>query len=266
VRWLGAAALTASTAIAARWLRAAMAARPRAHEPGIPAASDPAAARDEQRLADTLLWRWAEREVALRAVQPFRERPGFQPLRVLDLDHGPGGVACALAALLPQDATLVAVDVPAGMADLARHRALRRVPYRTIHFVRAAPQALPFQDGAFDLMVSAGGLHHWANPYASLVEVAHVLAARGRYYVVDLRRDLNLAQWLLVRLLQAVFTPRNLRAIDEPTASIAAAYVPHEAEWLAARAKLPDVRIAQGPGWLAIEPSPAANAHVLELE
>jgi SAM-dependent methyltransferase len=257
-RWLGVAALTASTATAARWLRAAIAARPWAHEPGRPAADDPAAARDEQRLADTLLWRFLERRVALRAVRPLRERPTFRRLRVLNLDHGPGGVACALADLLPQDATLVAADSIPGMADLARHRARRRVPYRTIQFVRARPHALPFQDGAFDLVVSAGGLHQWPNPHAVLVEARRTLADGGRYFVGDLRRDLNLAQWLLVRLLQAVVVPRDLRAIDEPSSSIGAAYAPHEAEWLAARAQLPDLRITRGPGWLAIEPSSSA--------
>jgi SAM-dependent methyltransferase len=191
-----------------------------------------------------------------RERRPLDSLPAIAVLLALVvIGAGACGLAAALAALLPADATLVATDSPPGMADLARHRACRRVPYRTIHFVRARPHALPFHDGAFDLAVSAGGLHQWPNPHAALVEVRRTLAAGGRYFVVDLRRDLNLAQWLLVRLVQSVVVPRDLRAIDEPSSSIGAAYAPHEAEWLAARAQLPDLRITRGPAWLAIEPS-----------
>jgi ubiquinone/menaquinone biosynthesis C-methylase UbiE len=254
-RLLAAGLLTAATAVATRWLRVALETRPNAHEPGPAAANVPAAARDEQRLADTTLWRAVERRVAMHALQPFRARPPLHRLRILNLDHGPGGIAAALAALLPQDATLVASDATAGMAALARHRLRRRVPHRRPHFVQTWSHVLPFQDDTFDLVVSSGGMHQWPNPHAALVEIERVLAQGGRYYVLDLRRDLNLALWLLVRFVQAVLTPRDLRAIDEPSSSVAAAYVKHEAEWLAARAKLRDFSIRLGPAWLIVEPS-----------
>jgi SAM-dependent methyltransferase len=260
VRWLGVGVLTAGTAIVARWLRSAIETRPVAHEPGPSRIADPAAARAEQRLADTLLWRLVERRIALRALQPFRQRPTFKPPVVLNLDHGPGGVASALAAILPLDATLVAVDSAPGMAALARNRLRRRVPRRTVGFVQALPQSLPFRDGAFDLVISAGGMHRWPNPHAVLVEVERLLAEAGRYFGIDLRRDLNLGQWLLVRFVQGTLVPRDLRQIDEPSSSIGAAYTPQEAEWLAARAKLPGLRITSGPAWLLVEASrrPAA--------
>ena len=247
--------LTGTTATVALWLRRAVETRPRWREPAAAAADDPPAARDEQRLADTLLWRVAERWLALQAVRPLLVRPTFKPPRVLNLDHGPGGLACALARRLPGDATLVAVDTTPGMAHLARHRGARRLRYRTVHFAQAWPHDLPFRDGAFDAVVSAGGLHQWPNPHQTLVEVRRALADGGRYYVADFRRDVSLVQWLLVRFVQAVMTPRNLQAFDEPSASIAAAYAPHEAEWLAARAKLPDLQVRLRLGWLRIEPS-----------
>ena len=249
--------LTGTTATVALWLRRAVETRPRWREPVAAAAGDPPAARDEQRLADTPLWRLAERWLALQAVKPFIVRPTFKPLRVLNLDHGPGGLACALARRLPGDATIVAVDAAPGMAHLARHRAARRLRYRTVHFAQAWPHDLPFRDGAFDAVVSACGLHQWPNPHQTLVELRRALADGGRYYVADFRRDLNLGQWLLVRFVQAVMTPLNLRALGEPSASIGAAYAPHEAEWLAARAKLPDLQIRLRPVWLTIEPSEA---------
>src|SRR6266536_1499678 len=75
--------LTGITAAAALWLRHALETYPRRRESGAPAAADPPAARDEQRLADTTIWRLADRWLALEAVRPFRVRPGFRPLRFL---------------------------------------------------------------------------------------------------------------------------------------------------------------------------------------
>jgi ubiquinone/menaquinone biosynthesis C-methylase UbiE len=257
MRWVRWAALTAATAVAASWLRGVVDEQPVWRRPAPPAACDPAAARAEQRLADTPAWRWIETWLARRAVRPFRVRPSFRPLRVLNLDHGPGGIAGALARETPQDATIVATDPLAGMADLASHRAgppvARRGTRGSLHFVRAWTYRLPFVDGAFDLVVGAGALHQWPDPEAALSEVGRVLAGGGRYLVADLRRDLPLWLWILARLAQAALAPPALRALGEPGASIAAAYAPHEAEWLAARARLPDLGVARGPAWLMIE-------------
>jgi ubiquinone/menaquinone biosynthesis C-methylase UbiE len=213
----------------------------------------PAAARDEQRLADTRLWRMAEARVARRALAPFRVRPSLRRLRVLNLDHGPGGVAAALARQAPQDSLVLAVDPLEGMADLARNRAARWGHRAPLDFARAWSFSLPFADGSFDLVVSAVALHQWPNPEAVLGEIARVLTPQGRYFILDLRRDMPVALWLLAQLVQTFLTPKDLRNMGEPGASIGAAYAPHEAEWFAARAKLPDLRIARGPAWITIE-------------
>jgi ubiquinone/menaquinone biosynthesis C-methylase UbiE len=258
-RWGALAALSATTAYASRWLRDALEARTRVRVPTLPAAADPPAARAEQRLAESPLWRVAERRLASRALLPFRVRPTFRPLRVLNVDHGPGGVALALAAGAPQDALVVATDAQAGMAELARERAGRRGVRAALAFVRAAPDRLPFRAGAFDLAVSAGALHQWRDPEGALRELGRTLApgapgeAPGRYLVADLRRDVSLPVWLLLRLGQSLFAPRALRALDEPSASYRAAFAPPEAEWLAARAKLPDLNVLAEAAWLMIE-------------
>ena len=246
--------LTAVTAFVSWWSRTALDARPGGREPGSPAACDPAAARAQQRLADTLPWRWAETWLARRAVRPFRVRPPLHALRVLNLDHGPGGVACALALTTPQDSTIVAAEPLAGMAELARHRAARRGVGRRLCFMRAWSWGLPFRDGAFDVVVSVGALHGWPNPRTipALAEVRRVLAPQGRFLVADLRRDVPWPLWLVMRAAQAL-SPRDLRALDEPSASVRAAYAPHEAEWLAGHARLPDLKVTAYPGWLMIE-------------
>ncbi len=255
-RWTAAAALTAVTAAAAytaRWVRDAVESQPLLPVPASPAATNPAAARAQQRLADTWLWRRIEGRIAARALRPFRVQPGLEPLRVLNLDHGPGGVAAALAAQAPQDALVVATDAVPGMATLAAHRASRRGVRAALRFVQASPVALPFASEAFHLVVSAGGMHQWQRPQAALEELRRVLAPGGRYLVLDGRRDMPSALWVLVQLVQRRLAPRDLRAIDEPSASLRASYAPREVEWLAARAGLPDLQVRAGSWWVALE-------------
>jgi ubiquinone/menaquinone biosynthesis C-methylase UbiE len=252
-RWVPLMALTALTAYLSSWLRDSVDARARVRIPSMPAAAEPAAARAEQRLADTPLWRWIEARLVQRAMMPFRVRPGLHPLRILNVEHGPGGVAQALGMAAPQDALVVATDARAGMAQLARERTRRRGTRAAVAFVRAAPDRLPFGAATFDLDVTAGALHDWRDPEGVLRELARTLAPSGRYLIADLRRDVTLAMWLLLRLVQSLGAPRDLRALDEPSASFRAAYASPEAEWLAARAKLPDLNVQAAAAWLIIE-------------
>jgi SAM-dependent methyltransferase len=250
VRWV---LVTACTAFVSRWVSNAVEAYPRVRKGGPAAACDPAAARDEQRLADTRAWRLAERWLAERALAPARARPTFERLRVLDVDFGPGGVAIALRQGAPLDATVVATDPYAGMGDLAQPRAARPNPRRQPQWVQAWGHGLPFRDDSFDVVVAAGALHGWPNPEPALAEIHRVLKPHGHYVVADFRRDVRMWVWLALRAAQGLFVPANLRSIDEPGASVRAAYAPHEAEWLAARARLPDIRVTAGPLWLALE-------------
>jgi SAM-dependent methyltransferase len=245
--------LTSVTALVSRWLSDAVASYPRARLAGPLAACNPAASRDEQRLADTLAWRSVEWLLARRALTPFRVRPSFQPLRILNVDFGPGGVAIALRRQAPLDATVFGTDSVAGMGDLALHRARRRGVRRPLDVLQSWSHALPFKDGCFDLVVASGAMHGWISPEHSLGEIKRVLRPDGRYVIADFRRDLPLLLWLLVYAVQTLFTPKDLRALGEPGASIRAAYAPHEAEWLAVRVGLPDVALTPGTGWLMME-------------
>ena len=248
--WVG---VTALTAAFSRWLSSAIRSYPRMRAPGPSAACHPAAARDEQRLADSLVWRLVEGQLVEYALKPFKLRPSFKRLRILNLDHGPGGIAIALRSRAALDSIIVAADSVAGMDDLAQHRARARGITRPIHFLQSWTNGLPFKDDTFDLVLTAGGFHSWPNPEETLAEIRRVLTPDGRYLVADFRRDLTLWQWLLVRLVQALLVPKDLKALGEPSVSIGAAYSPHEAEWLGARAKLPDLHLTRGPAWVMLE-------------
>jgi SAM-dependent methyltransferase len=124
---------------------------------------------------------------------------------------------------------------------------------------------LPFGAAAFDLDVTAGALHDWRDAEGVLRELARTLAPSGRYLIADLRRDVTFPMWLLLRLVQTLGAPRDLRALDEPSASFRAAYAPPEAEWLAARAKLPELNVKASPVSIMIEGGAALPQTTEEL-
>lgn len=249
---------TVVTALVSRWLGEAVRDYPARRQRGPSAACDPGAARDEQRLAEMPVWQWVERRLAARALRPFRSQPGFRRLVILNVDPGPGGVAAALRREAPLDATVVATDPVPGMSHLARHRTRRRNARRAVQFAEAWTYRLPFRDATFDLVVASLAMHGWPNPEAALAEIARVLRPDGRYLVVDFRRDVPMALWLLASFVRVALAPRDLGALGEPAASIRASYAPPEAEWLAARAKLPDLHVSSTPAWIMIERKRAA--------
>jgi 2-polyprenyl-6-hydroxyphenyl methylase/3-demethylubiquinone-9 3-methyltransferase len=62
------------------------------------------------------------------------------------------------------------------------------------------PVALPFEDGAFDAVLSLGVLEHVADPAASLDELHRVLRPGGTLYVYKLPNRYSWLEWLARRL------------------------------------------------------------------
>lgn len=100
-----------------------------------------------------------------------RDRPGC---RVLDLGTGGGHVAYAAAAA---GAEVVAYDLSAEMlAVVAQESRARGLDIAT----RQGPaEALPFDSGAFDVVLSRYSAHHWRDFNAGLREAARVLRRGG---------------------------------------------------------------------------------------
>jgi malonyl-CoA O-methyltransferase len=98
-----------------------------------------------------------------------------QPRAVLDLGAGTGHAARALKRRFPESA-VVAVDIAPGMLMQARQQSrwLRRFAR-----VRADAYALPFTDGAFDLVFSSLMLQWCDDLDAVFGEIARVLAPGG---------------------------------------------------------------------------------------
>lgn len=102
--------------------------------------------------------------------------------RVLDVGCGPGQRAISLAPLV---AHATGVDLTPEMLDLARVLGARS-GQGNLSWVEADATALPFDDGAFTLVVSQAALHHAADPAAVLAEMRRVCAPGGHLAVNDL--------------------------------------------------------------------------------
>ena len=101
--------------------------------------------------------------------------------RVLDVACGPGIVACALA---PHAARVSGVDLTPAMITEAKRRqtalGLTNLDWRV-----ADAAALPFTDGAFDVVVTRYSFHHLQRPAAALAEMRRVCRTGGRIVVID---------------------------------------------------------------------------------
>lgn len=91
-------------------------------------------------------------------------------LRVLDLATGTGTIARAAAA---KGASVVGVDASTGMLDVARSLS----PGLDLRLAEA--HALPFADGAFDVVTCGLALSHFADRERALAEVLRVTRPEG---------------------------------------------------------------------------------------
>jgi len=97
--------------------------------------------------------------------------------RALDVGTGAGALAFALAPLVRE---VVGLDPVPELLELARARALTNT-----EFVEGDGTALPFPDGAFDLVGTHRTLHHVAQPESIVAEIARVTRPGGQVLVVD---------------------------------------------------------------------------------
>jgi SAM-dependent methyltransferase len=124
--------------------------------------------------------------------------------RALDLGCSAGLYARTLAAA---GAEVSALDQsPAFLREAARLAAADGV---AIELVLGDAHALPYRDGAFDLVAIGASLNEFADPPRAFREVARVLAPEGRVWLMYARRAHGLGG-----LLQTLMRPATLRFPD----------------------------------------------------
>ena len=103
------------------------------------------------------------------------------PRAILDVGCGTGRLLRTAESRFP-GASLVGLDPAPEMVQQAR--SLVDAGSR-IEFREGTAEALPFGDGAFDLVFSTMTYHHWVDRSRGASEVARVLAPGGRWLLAD---------------------------------------------------------------------------------
>jgi SAM-dependent methyltransferase len=174
-----------------------------------------------------------------------------RPARVLDLGCGGGHISYRAA---PHAGEVVAVDVTAPMLEVVKKTAAERGT-ANITTRQAPAENLPFEDGAFDMVISRFSTHHWQSMEAGLHQARRVLAAAGQAMFID---TIAPADPVLDTHLQAVELLRDASHVRNYTL----------AEWIAAmeRAGLPVTGITRRrlrldfSSWIARTRTPAPHA------
>lgn len=129
--------------------------------------------------------------------------------RALDVACGPGFLTLALAA---RCAEATGFDATGAFLDLARAEAERR-GLSNVRFEQGDAEALPFDDGAFDLVTCRAAFHHFPRPERVLGEMVRVLARGGRIVVADMLGSEDGAQAALHDRIERLCDPTHERAL-----------------------------------------------------
>jgi ubiquinone/menaquinone biosynthesis C-methylase UbiE len=106
-----------------------------------------------------------------------------KPACVLDLGCGAGHASFAAAA--GEARRVIAYDPSADMLRVVAAEGARR-GLNTLETRVGAAEALPFDSGTFDMIVTRYSAHHWADVPKALAECARVAAPGARLVVIDL--------------------------------------------------------------------------------
>jgi SAM-dependent methyltransferase len=103
--------------------------------------------------------------------------------KALDVATGGGHTALALARA---GAEVIAADLTPAMLEQASAFITRELGEAGhVSFVEAAAEALPFEDGVFDLVTSRIAAHHFASPQRFVAEAARVLRPAAKLLLID---------------------------------------------------------------------------------
>ena len=152
---------------------------------------------------------WVTDEERIRRLVAAARLTGDE--RVLDIATGPGYIAEAFAGAARE---VVGVDLTDAMLAIAKERTNNR-GITNVSFRTADAQNLPFENGAFDVVVCRLALHHLQKPLQVLREMARVCRAGGRVLVEDIyasehsERAAYQDRWEILR------DPSHVRTVSE---------------------------------------------------
>ncbi len=127
----------------------------------------------------------------------------------LALEIGPGPGYLGLEWLKKTNGThLKGMEISPDMINIAKRNTKEYGLEDRADYVNGDAQKMPFDDNMFDAVFTSGSLHEWSEPLKIFNEVSRILKPNGRFFVSDLRRDMNV---LMKSLMWLMTNPKEIR-------------------------------------------------------
>jgi ubiquinone/menaquinone biosynthesis C-methylase UbiE len=106
--------------------------------------------------------------------------------------------------------------------------------------VKGDAHQIPFDDNTFDGVFTNGSLHEWSQPMRVFNEVYRLLKPGAKYFISDMRRDMNP---FVRRFMKLMVKPKEIRPGFE--SSINASYTTDEIRSILDQSKLKESVVAK---------------------
>lgn len=126
---------------------------------------------------------------------------------VLDLGCGAGHASFAAAAACRE---VVSYDLSEKMLDVVRVAAAER-QLTNISTVHGTAEELPFDDHAFDVVISRYSAHHWHDVPQALREVKRVLKPGGKFILMDIATPGRPVLDIFLQTIEVLRDPSHVR-------------------------------------------------------
>jgi ubiquinone/menaquinone biosynthesis C-methylase UbiE len=110
----------------------------------------------------------------------------------LALEIGPGPGYLGLEWLKKTTNTnLKCVEISGDMIKIAEKNTKEYHFTDRVEYKEGKAEVIPFSDNMFDAVFTNGSLHEWPDPMKAFNEIYRVLKRGGKFFISDLRRDMN---------------------------------------------------------------------------
>jgi ubiquinone/menaquinone biosynthesis C-methylase UbiE len=133
---------------------------------------------------------------------------------------------------------LTGLEISSNMIKVAQKNAREYGFESRINYVKDDAHKLPFGDNEFDGVFSCESLHEWLEPGLVFNEIYRVLKPKRKFFVGDLRRDMNP---LLKYFMRTLVKSRDIK--EGLLSSINAAYTAKEIEDILAKTEIENYKV-----------------------
>ena len=167
----------------------------------------------------------------------------------LALEVGPGPGYLGLEWLKNTHGTqLKGLDISPDMIQCARKNEKEYHFGDRVEYVQSDGKSMPFDDEMFDAVFTNGSLHEWSEPVDVLNEIYRVMKPGGKFFICDLRRDMNpFVKWFM----KIMTKPKEIK--PGLITSINAAYTVDEITAIFKQTHLKDFTVDTDPMGLQIK-------------